>query len=78
MREKDAEQLYLPPGLCLTLHPQWHPSELPVSGASREESGEGWMDRVLKTLCEPLDPTLPEALRILLDPELSHVLSIFA
>lgn len=78
MREKDAEQLYLLPGLCLTLHPQWHPSELPVSRASTEERREGWMDRVLKTLCEPLDPTLPEALRILLDPELSHVLSIFA
>lgn len=34
---------------------------LPKSGASTEECGLRWSDHVLMTLCEPLDPTAPEA-----------------
>lgn len=33
----------------------------PKNGASTEECRVRWTDRDLMTLCEPLDPTVPEA-----------------
>lgn len=75
-REKDAEQLCLLPGLCLT--PTHNPTPVAACEESQYRRKQRRLDGVLKTLCEPLEPMLPEALRILLDLELSHMHSIFA
>lgn len=75
-RVKEAQQLCLLPSLCLTLiH---HLTPVAACEWSQYRRKQRRLDRVLKTLCEPLEPTLPEALRILLDLELSHLCSILA
>lgn len=71
-----ARLVCLLPGLCLV--PTHHPTPVAACEWSQYRRKQRRPDRVLKTLCEPLEPTLPEALRILLDLELSHMHSILA
>lgn len=61
---------------CLT--PTHNPTPVAACEGSQYRRKQRRLDQVLETLCEPLDPMLPEALRSLSDLKLNHVRSIFA